>query len=46
MHGADSDLSKAILAIEKKYGLTVAELSKILVDSASRILRDGIDLES
>lgn len=42
---AELELSRAVLAIEEKYQLTVDELAKLLIDRASRILDDGISME-
>ena len=42
---ACAELTKAVVAIEEKYELTVDELAKLLVDRASRVLEDGILIE-
>jgi len=39
------ELTKAVIAIEEKYQLSVDELAQLLVDRASRILDDGIAIE-
>lgn len=40
------ELSKLVYEHEQKIGLSVDEISKVLIDKASRILEDGIRLEN
>jgi len=40
------ELSKLVYEHESKLGLSVDEISKVLIDKASRILEDGIRLEN
>lgn len=46
MASAALELSKFVCKIEDELDLSVDELAKVLVDKASRILADGIDLEN